>query len=310
MLKSKSPKSYKNKKLNDANFSDFSHTDYLVFLYLTSKLGGVDEEGKYLQPEKLQREHVLTAKEYSQLFEVNIDNSYKIIRKACKKLMKTSVTLEKIDLNEIWEVNVCSAAKYNETKGSITVEFTDRILPYLSQVRKRFVLYNLKEITNFRSLYTTRLYELLQEFKETGYMVKSIEQLRTIFAVGAKLQRYSHFKQKTFSHAVQEINDNYKMGLTYEEIKEGRKVVAISFKFKKTIVFERVNQKTGIAKKYYKKPEQIKNSKRKTSIKNSESYKNLPEEQFDFKNKLQNKKKVGNFANGIIQKLANKFNNW
>ena len=50
-------------------------------------------------------------------------------------------------------------------------------MPYLAQVKEKFVLYNLKEIANFGSLYTTRLYELIQEFKETGWRLKSVDQL-------------------------------------------------------------------------------------------------------------------------------------
>ena len=71
VLQSKTPKSYKNKKLNNASFGDFSHNDYQVFLHLISKIGGVDEYGKYLQPHELKREHILTAKEFSSLFNTN-----------------------------------------------------------------------------------------------------------------------------------------------------------------------------------------------------------------------------------------------
>ena len=254
VLKSKTPKTYKNKKLNTANFGNFTHNDYQVFLHLVSKIGGVDELGKYLQPEQLQREHVLTAKEFSEVFNTDIDNSYKSLHKACKKLMKTSILLEKIELNEIWEINVCSTAKYNKKEGRITVEFTDRIMPYLSQVKQKFVLYNLKEIANFGSLYTTRLYELIQEFKDTGYMIKSVDQLREIFAVGSGFKLYGDFKKRTFEHACQEINDNYKMNLGFEEIKEGRKIIAVKFVFKKTRIHKIIDQKTGVAKNFYEKP--------------------------------------------------------
>ena len=254
VLKSKTPKTYKNKKLNTANFGNFTHNDYQVFLHLVSKIGGVDELGKYLQPEQLQREHVLTAKEFSEVFNTDIDNSYKSLHKACKKLMKTSILLEKIELNEIWEINVCSTAKYNKKEGRITVEFTDRIMPYLSQVKQKFVLYNLKEIANFGSLYTTRLYELIQEFKDTGYMIKSVTQLREIFAVGNSFKLYGDFKRYTFEHACQEINDNYKMNLGFEEIKEGRKIIAVKFVFKKTRIHKVIDQKTGVEKNFYEKP--------------------------------------------------------
>ena len=211
LLKSKTPKTYKSNKLNQANFGDFTHNDYQVFLHLVSKIGGVDEEGRYLQPEQLRREHILTAKEFSEIFNTNIHNTYKLLNKACRKLMKTDLTLPRNESSELWQINVCSMAKYNKKEGYITIEFTDRIMPYLSQVREKFVLYNLKEIADFNSLYTTRLYELIQQFKDTGYLVKSLGQLREIFAVGDKFKKYNHFKNRTFDHACKEINNNYEM---------------------------------------------------------------------------------------------------
>lgn len=84
ILKSKTAKVYKSKKLNSANFGNFNHSDYQIFLQLISKIGGVDEKGKYLQPEKLQREHVLTAKEYAESFKTDLSFGYKQINRSCK----------------------------------------------------------------------------------------------------------------------------------------------------------------------------------------------------------------------------------
>ena len=252
VLKTKTSKVYKNKKLNNANFGDFNLTDYQVFLHLISKIGGIDENGKYLQPEQLQRNHTLTAKEFSEMFNTDLSNCYSFLHKACKKLMKTSITIEKHEPKEIREINVCSQAIYQEDHGFIEIEFTDRIMPYLAQVKERFVLYNLKEISNFASLYTTRLYELIQEFKETGWVIKSIEQLRELFAVGNTSQRYNDFKRITFAHACKEINDQYDMDLRFEEIKEGRKVAAVKFFFKKTTVIQRTDQNGNVHNTYVK----------------------------------------------------------
>ena len=182
MKKNNSLKVYKHKKLNTANFSDFTYNNYQVFLHLVSKIGGVDKVGKYLQSEQLQRMYILTAKEFSKVFNTDINNSYKVLKKAVDRLMKTDIKVEKPELKEIWKINICSMAKYNKEKGSVTIEFTDRIMPYLVQVREKFILYNLKEIGNFNSLYTIRLYELLQEFKETGWMLISVDKLRKSFA--------------------------------------------------------------------------------------------------------------------------------
>ena len=268
ILKSKTPKVYKDNKLNNANFGEFTHNDYQVFLYLVSKIGGVDEEGKYLQPHQLQREHILTAKEFSEVFNTNIHHSYRLLNRACRKLMKTDLTLARNESTELWQINVCSMAKYNKTQGYIEIKFTDDIMPYLAQVREKFVLYNLKEISDFNSIYTTRMYELIQQFKETGHMIKSIDQLREVFAVGESFKGYNDLKRYTFDHACKEINNNYQMNLGYEEIKEGRKVIAVKFVFKKTRIHKVINQKTGVSKNLYVKPKkQIRKAttKKKTS---------------------------------------------
>jgi plasmid replication initiation protein len=126
-------------------------------------------------------------------------------------------------------------------------------MPYLAQVRQKFVLYNLREIGNFASLYTTRLYELLQEFKETGWMLKSVEQLREAFAIGNKLKLYSNFKRRTFEPACKEINDIYDIDLNFEEIKEDKKVTAIRFSFKYAKIVKSLDNKR-VAHNIYKKP--------------------------------------------------------
>ena len=47
VLQSKTHKIYKSKKLNNANFGNFTLNDHQVYLHLISKIGGVDEFGKY-----------------------------------------------------------------------------------------------------------------------------------------------------------------------------------------------------------------------------------------------------------------------
>jgi plasmid replication initiation protein len=302
---SKTPKTYKNKKLNNANFGDFTHNDYQVFLHLVSKLGGVDEFGKYLQPEQLEREHILSAKEFSEVFNTDLSNCYRFLHRACKKLMKTSIILEKPELSEVWEINVCSTAKYNTKQGTITIQFTDSIMPYLAQVRERFVLYNLKEIANFGSLYTTRLYELIQEFKETGWMLKSVEQLRETFAVGKnKFKLYGHFKKNTFAHACQEINDNYDIGLRFEELKEGRKVVAVKFFFKQTIVTQVTNQKTGKTTNIYSKPKAQTNTRKKVKQASLSSSPYILEGQLSFMELKPEVKPMKSILSSILSKFT------
>ncbi|MEY3209457.1 MAG: replication initiator protein [Bacteroidota bacterium] len=257
VYKRKVPKVYKNKKLNNANFGTYNLNDYQGFLLLVSKLGKTNADGTYKQDDVLERTITITAKEFSEVYGVEVDGAYTTLKRIAKKLTETSITLEKPELFETWHIALCAEAKYNHKEGSITAEFTPNILPYLKQVKQKFVLYNLKEVANFGSLYSTRLYELIQEFKDTGWLVKSIAQLREVFAVGKKFVKYNDFKTRTFAHAVDEINSQYPtMKLRFEEIKEGRKVVSIDFRFTPSTIIEQYNPVTRQIVSVTSKPKQ------------------------------------------------------
>jgi plasmid replication initiation protein len=266
MANSKTPKVYKNKKLNNANFADFGLNDYQVFLYLISKIGKVDTDGKYLQPETLQREHTITALDFAKAFNIELPNAYPILQKSAVRLIKSFLTVEQMDLFETWQVGICSVTKYNHKEGSLSVTFTEHIMPYLAQVKQKFVLYNLKEIANFNSLYTTRFYELIQEWQSTGYIIKSVDQLREFFAVGNTLSLYTNFKAKTFQHAINEINAKTSFNVRFTEIKTGRKVTAIEFHFVKTVVEKRFKA-DGTQQNTYIKPLEKKEPKPKRDLK-------------------------------------------
>ena len=173
-----------------------------------------------------------------------------------------------------------------------------------TQVREKFVLYNLKEIANFGSLYTTRLYEIIQEFKETGWVLKSIEQLRIIFAVGDKFKMYGHFKNKIFTHACQEINDNYDIGLRFEELKEGRKVVAVKFFFKQTVVTQVTNQKTGKITNIYSKPKAQRNTRKKVKQASLSSSPDILEGQLSFMELKPEVKPMRSILSSLLSKFT------
>lgn len=255
LYESKTPKVYKSPKLNHSNFGDFTHTDYQVYLMLLSKLGGVDKNGKYLQPKELKRDHTLSAKEFGHMFKMAPQNSYVALKKAVNKLLKTDITVPEEGTTSYWRINVCSQAKYVKDEGKIEIQFTDSIMPYLKQVKERFMVYNLADISSFKSIYATRLFELLQEFKETGWMIKSLDELRHAFAVGNQYPKYANFKARTIVPACDEINRNYHIKLHFEEIKEGKSVTAIKFMFKPVIVLKSTNEKTGETKTRFIKHE-------------------------------------------------------
>lgn len=250
-LKSNQPSVYKQEKLNRAGFENWSHSDYQVFLLLVSRISGVDESGIFIPANKLQRRHTLKASELTNVFGIDKKNIYKKLETSCKKLMRKVVSI-KSDYPKIFtEIAVCTQADYQQKEGIIQVTFSQEIMPYLAQVKERFTLYNLKNISGFKSIYTTRLYELIQDFKSTGWMVKSIDQLRYSFGVNNKFSQYNGFKKRTFEAACKEINQIHNLNLGFEEIKEVKKVVSIKFTFDKFDHVTGVNEKTRRKKRHY-----------------------------------------------------------
>jgi plasmid replication initiation protein len=247
VLKSKTKKIYKSNKLNKANFAEYNLNDYRVYLNTIALIGGVTAQGKYLQPDDITREYTLSAKDFSEQFGIDIKNSYRILKQAANKLMKTDITIEKPELFETWRINVCEMAKYNEKDGTITIEFTQRIMEYLKQRTKNFTLYNLNEVANLTSLSAIRLYELIQQFNTTtGYLIHTIEQWRDIFGITPQFYKsYSDLKRKIFVQAMDEINTKtgYKLVLTEE--KEGRKVIRVRFDFTKDEILTGMDTRTG-----------------------------------------------------------------
>jgi plasmid replication initiation protein len=59
------------------------------------------------------------------------------------------------------------------------------------------------------------------------------------------------------------------MNLGFEEIKEGRKIVAVKFVFKKTRIHKVINKENGIEKNFYEKPEPNLKGKKNKEIKQS-----------------------------------------
>ncbi len=230
---------HKRNKLNEVGFVQYNKNDYQVFLYICTLIKNV-EHGVKLKPEQIQREYVIHAKDIAEAFSIEVNHAYQMLKKAGYRLVRTALTLQHPDLFMTEEIALCKRSKYHEKTGTLVVEFNEYIMPYFENVANKITQYQLKNVSQFDSIYSIRLYELIQQFtknqeENTGWISKSLEEWRRIFATGTKYKLYADFKRKTFEHAVNEINLYYPtLKLKYTELTEGKKVVAIKFQFIKT----------------------------------------------------------------------------
>jgi plasmid replication initiation protein len=233
MATKKLAKVQKSNEMNQANFSDFSLSCYRVLLNLISQIQRHDTEGNQLSLPVVNRSCSLSAVGYAQEFKIDSKNAYAILKEATDKLLKTTFTTRSVRGN-LLKINVCSQAEYIDHEGRIDIRFTEEIMPHLTELGEKFTMYNLNEIAGFGSIYTTRLYEILMQFKTTGELRISVADLRFKLGCTEVFSRYNDLKRFAIDHAVNEINSQWTLDLKYKEIKTGRTITDLIFKFKQT----------------------------------------------------------------------------
>lgn len=244
-MTSKNLKVQKSNELNQANFSDLTLSCYRVLLNLIGQMQRHDTNGNQLSLDCVSRRCSLSAADYATEFNLDGNTAYEILKEATDKLMKTSFSIR--TKQGILKINVCSQAHYIKSGGRIDIEFTPNIMPHLAALANNFTMYNLNEIAGFESIYTTRFYELLMQFKTTGVLEISVTSLRFHMGCVDKFKQYYDFKIKTFAHAIEEINQQWTLNVKlHDEIKTGRTVTDLVFTFKRTFTrkaYDPVRQK-------------------------------------------------------------------
>ncbi len=262
----------KSNDLNQASFNHLGLSAYRVFLNIITKIRRYDSNGNPIENTLINREYSLSIAEYSEEFNIPKNTAYKALKQVADKLMDTKHLLKETDEsgNKKWEkINLCSKASYIDGSGKIDIRFTEDIMPHLTELSDRFTMYNLCEITNFKSFYTTRMYELLMQYKTTGKLDISVEELRQSLNCIKTHKLYNDFKRFGFNHAIKEINSQYDIGVQFKEVKKGKTVERIEFTFKKTMIDKVYDPVTKKVRNQLIRPNRI--TTEKTENKNQEN---------------------------------------
>ena len=153
-------------------------------------------------------------------------NYAKQVKKALDTLLNTKVrvTKEKSFLETHW----LASAEYF-LGGKIELEFSEKLKPFLIQLKKEFTKYNIIEINKFKSKFSVRIYLLLKQYIVVGKRTLKVEELKEMLQVSELYPEYRNFKQKVLKVAHKEINLLSDLTFEYKEIKVGRKVDSILF---------------------------------------------------------------------------------
>jgi len=133
-----------------------------------------------------------------------------------------------------WVVfNWFSKIQYIRGEAKFLVRIDKDLKPYLLDLKKRFVKYNLKYILPLSSNYSIRIYQLLKEYEKLTRRTFTVLELQDLLQVPNSYRKsYKDFKKNVLKVAERELNENCDIFFEYEEIKKGRKVNEILFRIK------------------------------------------------------------------------------
>lgn len=159
--------------------------------------------------------------------EISMDNAYKQIQAAIKRIYERSVKTE--DSERVTEFRWVSSRTYFKKEGRFRIAMTNEVMPYLTQLKGQFTQYQLRNITSFNSVHSIRIYELCTQYKNIGEREISIENLKKWLQVEDKYPRFNSLNQRVIEPAITEINEKSDLLVSVEQIKRGRSIHALKF---------------------------------------------------------------------------------
>ena len=164
-------------------------------------------------------------------FSLNPNKAYQETKKAAEGIMKRQIRfVYGIGDGELYQwVN---RSKYKKKEGWVELEIYPRLAPYLFELKKHFTSYRLSRASAFKSIYSWRLFELLMQFKKTGYLKIGIDEFSHAMEAPATYQKdFGAMRRKAIEPAIKEIQATDGLKVKWEPIKAGRKVTALEFYF-------------------------------------------------------------------------------
>ena len=160
------------------------------------------------------------------------DNPWRTMRRAVSGLRRRHVTFHP-KTGVIEEVNWFASVTYYEGEGYLTMEFSRPMQIRLAGMLEQFTQVDLLSVSKLKSVYSIRLYELLSQWKSTGYRSMTLEDFRFSMDCQNVYTRLNNLTARVINPAIKEINA--KTGLTItslENIKRGRRITGLKFHFK------------------------------------------------------------------------------
>jgi plasmid replication initiation protein len=167
-----------------------------------------------------------SAKDFCNLFNIQVAGMYTYLKKTCDKLLQRNITLE-TSKNKWVKFSWLHRIRYDE--GTIMIDFHPDLEPYLlfCVENRSYTKYLLENIIDMHSKYSIRLYELSKQYQNITTRTFTITELKKLLGISNEYKKFNDFRKNVLLIAEKEINGLTDININIEEIKEGRKITKI-----------------------------------------------------------------------------------
>lgn len=177
------------------------------------------------------KEYEFKTKDLIKVLNTSDSRFYRDIDNITDLLMQRIIKIKNEDTSEFIKYHWVDTAKYS--RGVLKLKINKDLKPFYLGL-DWYTKYQLRNIMQFKSTYSFRLYELFKQYEGIGHRTITINGLRNSLNINKnQYPKYANLKQKVINVAVKEINANTDLLIAYNEIKEVRKIVSVKFIIRK-----------------------------------------------------------------------------
>lgn len=194
--------------------------------------------------------YIITIKELAEMLNVSPSNLYRDIDEITDDIIKNPVFVrEEVNGKTVRFAKIpwVSRCEYKADVG-VYIKLNEELKPYLLGLQENYTQYSLMEIYSMKSIYSIRIYELIESkimhksVPKFGTDVTiSIQELRECCGCEEKYPVFNRFKERVIDTAVNEINSVTFYDLSYTYEKKGKSVLAINFTITRKFNNKRLN---------------------------------------------------------------------
>ena len=179
----------------------------------------------------------ITASSYMNHFNTNRNASYKALKEACNNLFERQFSYIETNAKgntEVVRSRWVSEIRYIDNEASVKLIFSPTVAPLITLLEKNFTSYELEQVAELNSKYAVRLYEIVIAWRSTSKTpMIAIDELRGRLGVfDDEYVATADFKRWALDKPIKQINDKTDITITYEQHKQGRKIIGFTFSIK------------------------------------------------------------------------------